>query len=178
MGSKYQRCVELDLSANPFVQGTKTTDNNRPISVSCVPAPQIYDPVYTINSSHTCLSLSLAFPLPDTRDEVTSRGMTDIWCSGMFIPAEPTGGGRSHTHFLSRCQSKGHVGLNYDTLPAPPLRRTHITSKLNMSIVFCRSSWRDEMQMWSKKQEMTALKWYSCILNTQVCFHLVCSLLD
>ena len=73
------------------------------------------------NPSRTCLSLSFAFPLPDTRDEVTSRGMTEIWCSGMFIPAEPTGG-RSHTHFLSHSRSQEHDGLNYDALPAMPCR--------------------------------------------------------
>lgn len=44
----------------------------------------------------TCLSLSLALPLPDTRDEVTSRGMTEIWCSGMFIPAEGKAGTLTH----------------------------------------------------------------------------------
>lgn len=49
------------------------------------------------SAARTCLSLSLAFPLPDTRDEVTSRGMTEIWCSGMFIPAERKAGTLTHT---------------------------------------------------------------------------------
>lgn len=65
-------------------------------------------------SPPTCLSLSFAFPLPHTREDVTSRGMTEIWCSGMFIPAESTGG-HSHTRFLSKSRSKGHDGPNCDT---------------------------------------------------------------
>lgn len=55
-------------------------------------------PELAFNFSRTCLSLSLAFPLPDTRDEVTSRGMTEIWCSGMFIPAEPTRDALTHAY--------------------------------------------------------------------------------
>lgn len=52
----------------------------------------------------TCLSLSFAFPLPHTREDVTSRGMTEIWCSGMFIPVERSverGVGGTHTHTSS-----------------------------------------------------------------------------
>ena len=68
------------------------------------------------NPSRTCLSLSFAFPLPDTRDEVTSRGMTEIWCSGMFIPAEPTGGAHTHTS----CPTAGAKSMMvWTTTPCP-----------------------------------------------------------
>lgn len=43
--------------------------------------PSEYLQLIPWNSPPTCLSLSFAFP---------SRGMTEIWCSGIFIPAEPT----------------------------------------------------------------------------------------
>lgn len=62
----------------------------------------------------TCLSLSFAFPLPHTREDVTSRGMTEIWCSGMFIPVERSVergvGGDSHTHVQSESRSQWHDG--------------------------------------------------------------------
>lgn len=72
-----------------------------------------------------CLSLSLDLQLPDTRDEVTSRGMTEIWCSGIFIPAEPSRDAHTHTS-CPTARAKGMMVQNCDTSHTPPLNQNRL----------------------------------------------------
>lgn len=137
--------------------------------------------IWPITHSHTCLSLSFAFPLPDTRDEVTSRGMTEIWCSGMFIPAEPTRDAHKHTS-CPAARAKGMMVWTTTPYPAEDTEdscrlttRSQDHIQIRYKNILCNTAsgrgWSRSAQLETK---MKVLKGHGCIL----CFHIICWTLD